>query len=117
MSPDNDDLLCQRYPQLFVERHFSIDQTAMCRGFECGDGWFRLIDTLCATIQNAIELDDMPPVTVTQVKEKLGSLRFHYRGGNEMTVGMVRLASDLSTKIDPDTGRWVTTVGDSGATE
>ncbi len=40
----------------------------MGRGFECEDACFQLIDTLCASIQWAIEHDDMPPVVVTQVK-------------------------------------------------
>lgn len=71
----------------------------MGRGFECEDACFQLIDTLCASIQWAIEHDDMPPVVVTQVKEKFGMLRFRYRGGNDITKGMVWMAEAISESL------------------
>lgn len=51
MSPDKDKLLCDRYPKIFANRYGDMRTTAMCWGFECGDGWFDLLDRLCATIQ------------------------------------------------------------------
>ena len=74
-------------------------QTCMCRGMECGDGWFDLIDTLCRTIQSDIEGGDTPPVRVVQVKEKFGTLRFHIRGGNERVRGMIDMARTCSKFI------------------
>ena len=68
----------------------------MCRGIVCGDGWFDLIDTLCCTIQQSIEHGDTPPLRVTQVKEKLGTLRFRIRGGNERVRGMIDMAVAFS---------------------
>lgn len=70
----------------------------MGRGFECDDAWFELIDTLCASIQFAVEYRGMPPVVATQVKEKFGALRFRYRGGDEMTEGMVRMTEAISER-------------------
>jgi hypothetical protein len=55
MSPDKDKLLCDRYPKIFADRYGDMRTTAMCWGFECGDGWFDLIDRLCATIQGHID--------------------------------------------------------------
>jgi hypothetical protein len=48
----------------------------MCWGFDCGDGWFDLIDQLSA---------DLAPlgVVATQVKEKYGGLRFYYHCPSE----------------------------------
>ncbi len=40
--------LCQRYPDVFRDRHGEKTKTRMCWGFGCGDGWFDIIDGLCA---------------------------------------------------------------------
>ena len=93
------DRLYANYPALFVERNLPPDLTCMSRGIECGDGWYGLIDTLCSTLQWWVEHCDMPPVRVTQVKEKLGSLRFRFKGGDDRTQGMVRMAEAISRKI------------------
>ena len=47
MNYYNDILLCERYPEIFKNRHNDLTKTAMCWGFECGDGWFWLIDAMC----------------------------------------------------------------------
>lgn len=78
----------------------------MDRGFECDDGWFRLLLCLCEALRDAVALDEMSPIVVLQVKEKFGSLRLRYRGGNEMTYGLVRMAERLSEEIDQTTGQW-----------
>lgn len=45
-----------------------------------------------------------PQVIVTQVKEKFGSLRFYYNGGDSMIDGMVRMAERLSEVTCDDCG-------------
>ena len=32
-----------------------MNKTLMCWGFECGDGWFALIDTLCASLMHPVK--------------------------------------------------------------
>ena len=61
MSPDLDKQLCERYPLIFADyaliftdRDADMAQTAMCWGFECGDGWYDIIDRLCFAIQSHI---------------------------------------------------------------
>ena len=82
----------------------------MCWGFECGDGWYRLIDTLCDTIQGYIDRNrkynaiDIAQVTAVQVKEKFGTLRFYYDGGDDTVRGMVWLAENLSAEICENCG-------------
>ena len=58
MSPELDKYLCEKYPKIFSERHASMQETCMCWGLECDDGWFFLIDALCSGIQNRV---DNPP--------------------------------------------------------
>jgi len=53
----------------------------MCWGFECGEGWFTLLDDLCAGIIRQVSAGTMPPVVALQVKEKSGYLRFRIRDG------------------------------------
>jgi len=101
MREDLDKLLCERYPKMFVNRDKSMQETAMCWGFDCGNGWFDLINALCASIQNYIDNNsrpgrEIPQVTVDQVKEKYGTLRFYTTGGDRLTDGMVWFAESMS---------------------
>ena len=43
-----------------------------------------------------IEIETIPQVIATQVKEKFGRLNFYYDGGDEHISGMVRLAEHMS---------------------
>jgi hypothetical protein len=55
MTKDLDNLLCAKYPEIFRDRHAPMNQTCMCWGFDCGDGWFALIDTLCASLMTTVK--------------------------------------------------------------
>jgi hypothetical protein len=116
MDEELDEKLCSKYPLIFADRHRSVMETAMCWGFECGNGWYDLIDTLCDTIQHHIDCrkrqrevmlskihgdipEEIPQVVAEQVKEKFGRLRFYYRGGDEYIDGLVSMAEAMSTKI------------------
>ena len=41
-------------------------------------------------------LELVPQVTLDQVKEKFGTLRFYYTGGDDIIYGMVRMAESMS---------------------
>jgi hypothetical protein len=45
-----DEALCAKYPLIFKDRHANMQTTAMCWGFETGDGWYNIIDTLCGLL-------------------------------------------------------------------
>jgi hypothetical protein len=109
-------------------------------GFEIGDGWYFIIDSLMGAIQSYIDnknkycqiqikndilrllytklkyhrrkilrkfsnlLFKVSPkekphisIQVTQVKEKFGTLKFYFDGGDDMIDGMVRLAEQQSS--------------------
>ncbi|WP_143754674.1 hypothetical protein [Caballeronia concitans] len=68
------------------------------RGFECGDGWFDLIDALCVQLQAATK-NGAPQVVATQVKEKFGRLRFYSCGQNDEQEGMIELAEAISARL------------------
>jgi len=150
MKKELDELLCKRYP------HGDMRTTAMCWGFDIGDGWFNIINQMCRNMQwhidqsrkdrarslrynravkramkgdlegliryhtygkgiNAHEYaikyanedverglklrevrEACPQVIATQVKEKFGTLRFYYYGGDDYCRGVESLADSMS---------------------
>lgn len=150
MNQELDAALCAKYPKMFVNRNKSMQETCMCWGFECGEGWYNIINQLCGNIQRHIDwkekqrgfvatYNDMmlqararnwvpfeeyykhyteearehvrieilqlnfrdvpeliPQVTVDQVKEKFGTLRFYYTGGDTYIDGLVSMAESMS---------------------
>lgn len=80
MSPEKQQILFDRYPALFRERNLPMTQTCMCWRIEAqGDGWFQLLDTLCARIEAIKAVVPGLDVAFGQVKSKFGELRA-YRG-------------------------------------
>ena len=136
---------------MMVNRNLHMTETCMCWGFECGDGWFQILNQLMGNIQHHIDwkvrqhevaikfnemarqlkngdstlfdeeykdminqeykakrkqelIDDplreipelVPQVTLDQVKEKFGTLRFYYTGGDDYISGLVSMAESMS---------------------
>jgi len=50
MNRHYDNYLVKKYAPMFRDRYGDMRTTAMCWGFECGDGWFNIINTLCGLI-------------------------------------------------------------------
>jgi hypothetical protein len=101
MRQELDSLLCEKYPKMMVNRNKNMQETCMCWGFECGDGWFNILDQLMGNIQHHIDWKNrkeevVAQVTLDQVKEKFGTLRFYYSGGDDAIDGMVRMAESMS---------------------
>ena len=94
-----DDLLCERYPLIFAERNLSMQESCMYWGFACDDGWFTLIDTLCAKLQAHTDLNGAPQVVATQVKEKYGELRFYVQAADKYQHGMIAFATAMSAQL------------------
>lgn len=99
MSPEIEVELHTRYPKIlgYINKEGKY-KTRLWGGFQCGDGWHQLIDTLCASIQARVEASGVE-AQATQVKEKFGGLRFYIQGGDDQISGMIDLAEDLSEKI------------------
>lgn len=98
MNKANDKKLCKKYPKIFAKRGADMRTTCMCWGFECGDGWFWLIDQLCSALQSRIDntCPAPPQVVAEQVKEKWGGLRLYFSGGDSTACGMIDFAERLS---------------------
>lgn len=99
MRQELDDLLCARYPALFAHRNRSTSETSMGRGFSCDDGWFDLIDRLCADIQAVVAKRAKQPICA-QVREKLGELRFYSNQRADPAIyALINDASERSGKV------------------
>jgi hypothetical protein len=88
-------------------------------GFEVGDGWYWLLNTLMGTIHSYCKDNGKPYPNITQIKEKFSGLRFYYNGGDDMIDGMVWLAESQSYYICETCGTtinvgrtsgWMTTI-------
>ena len=90
----------EKYPKMLVGKY---------GGFAIGEGWWQIVDSLMANIQHYIDSSItshewdikndkenirpvVPQVTVAQIKEKFGGLRFYYDGGDEYIHGLVSMA-------------------------
>jgi len=116
MKQENDEYLCKVYPKMMVNRAKDMKETCMCWGFECGDGWFQIINQLMGNIQNHIdwqnrEKEIVRQVTLDQVKEKFGTLRFYYTGGDDYIRGMVTMAESMSSVTCEECGKPGTSTG------
>lgn len=98
MIPQYDDFLCRKYPKIFVNRHQDMQNTCMCWGFECEDGWRFILDTLCSKIQKYLDDNSLPQVVASQVKEKYGTLRFYTEAHDDFVDKLIEDAEDLSAR-------------------
>ena len=173
MKQELDKLLCEKYPKMMVNRNKGMHETCMCWGFECGDGWYNILNQLMGNIQHHIDWrekqrkwameynemaaqakagnfdlfeeanksltneeyknerlaeivagdfrqvpDSIPQVTLDQVKEKFGTLRFYYTGGDDYISGLVSMAESMSgvtceecsAPAETHGGGWVRTI-------
>jgi len=106
MSPKLERKLKKKYPKIFTpppeNGTIATQNPFHSWGFECGDGWYWIIDQLCAYIQGYLDTNPhlkIPQVECEQIKEKYGSLTFYHRGGSEVIRGMVQFAQYLSYSI------------------
>lgn len=113
----------ETYPKMFSNAY---------GGFAVGAGWWPIVESLCHNIQSHIDwkeqvsaqypdrYESCPQVTVDQIKEKFGGLRFYYSGGDQVVDGMVRMAESWANRTcevcgDPGvrrSGGWVRTLCD-----
>jgi hypothetical protein len=104
MDEELDNKLCTQYPKLYAQRGLDMKQTAMCWGFQCGNGWYKLLDTLSHFL--TLEIEKGVELEATTVKEKFGTLRFYYYGGNEYTSELINMFERASEHVCEQCGNW-----------
>jgi hypothetical protein len=111
-------------------------------GFAISEGWWHIVDDLMGHIQHHIDWSvknhqwDLendkadvravcPQVTVMQIKEKFGGLRFYYDGGDDYISGLVSMAESWAgntcetcgDKGERRSGGWIRTLCDKHEAE
>ena len=99
MSPENTEKLFNRYPDLYASHQDGPRKSLMCFGFECGDGWFDLIDALSRKITEI-----SPETAAVQVKEKFATLRFYIGSATDDVFDIIELYEDVSGHICEECG-------------
>jgi len=61
MTPKKQKSLYDKYPKIFASASKPMTETCMCWGIECDDGWYDILDTLCAQIQHHCDRDEYVP--------------------------------------------------------
>lgn len=106
MKKELDEALCIKYPKIFKERYSPVNETAMCWGFDIGDGWYQIIDSLCLQIQSYIN-DERNYRVLTllynralarAIKGDQSSLQRYYRG-NRQSVDVDWINSTINNDI------------------
>lgn len=90
----------ERFPKMFSQPY---------GGFAVGPGWWPVLEALCGQIQHHCDQKEkqgnfIPQVTVMQIKEKFGGLRFYYDGGDDVVDGMVRMAESCANTACEECG-------------
>jgi hypothetical protein len=98
MTPELEQQLYAKYPKIFRQKDLSASETCMCWGICCADGWYNLIDNLCAQIQNHVDSSDCPQIEAVQLKEKFGNLRMYTNHSDDTIDAFISLAEDLSDR-------------------
>jgi hypothetical protein len=91
MSPELDLKLVQEHPTVFADRSGDMRSTAMCWGFDCGDGWYGIIKEAADRLEpifaqckaNDPEGWSFGYYRATQVKEKFGTLRLYLSAASD----------------------------------
>jgi hypothetical protein len=101
MNSHLDQELCEKYADIMAERRLGAMQTAMCWGFDHGDGWFHILDSAMKLVQSHINITrrrghEIEQVVFEQVKEKFGSLRFYTNPSTDYIRGMISMAESMS---------------------
>jgi len=124
MDEKLDKKLVTECPRLFKDRYAPMNVTAMCWGFDCGDGWFKLIYEASKKIEAIIEKlpeEKKQFYYATQVKEKYGTLRFYMSGETEEIEKIINKAEAKSAKTceicgkkgkSREYGTWLSTLCD-----
>lgn len=115
--------LVELFPKLFSGRWKSVG---------VGPGWYNIITELCYHIDSHVEwkqrqtFNDCSDVVIEQIKEKYGTLRFYYSGGDSTVDSLVSLAESMSSYTCEEcgkpgaqvsTGGWIKTLCDEHKNE
>jgi len=78
--------LFDKYPLIFQDKDKSMQETCMCWGIECNDGWYWLLDRLCSNLQWNTDHNNKAHMTVYRFEIIRKLLMFIARKNNPWLV-------------------------------
>lgn len=101
MKAELEKKLSDKYPKIFADKSKTPQESLMCFGCSCGDGWYELIEALCHALQEMTDEDQEknPQVVAFQIKEKFGTLRFYCNAVSDHQHGIINFVQSMSGKI------------------
>ena len=108
MNRELDKKLLEKYPKLFPQNRRIQESLMPYFGFECGDGWYVLIESVCFYLQNETDQNNAPQPEIIQVKEKFGELRIYADNTNERQQNIIDFAEILSGRTCEECGKMKT---------
>lgn len=94
MTHELSNSLIERFPEYFNRATPPIQGGFY--GFECGDGWFSLLEDLLSKIYK----EGLGLVKVLQVKEKFGGLRFYFKREGADSSRLEELVAEAEVKAN-----------------
>ena len=90
------DKLIADFPDIYLQHGYNPDYTV---GFCIGEGWYDLLKDLSQKIQDHVNKNPDASISITDIKEKFGGLRYYYNGGDEVIDDLVNDAENKSYEI------------------
>lgn len=84
----NNDIEMNKQNASFLYLNYPILYKNEC-GFDCGDGWFDLLNDLSLKLEFINGSTDSSKVVALQVKEKFGGLRFYVESGTNEILQLI----------------------------
>ena len=115
MREELESILVNKYPELCRDYGGNELVTCFAYGFECGDGWFNLIDDTLSKVDTLAKSCNLN-VKIDQIKSKLGELRLYINiepgpGGSKIQQvvsqihNIIDVAIEESSKISEISGK------------
>ena len=117
MKNELDEALCRDFPLLYRRRDSDLRETAMCWGFECGDGWEPIIRELSEKLEAILQKmpeDERGTCCASQVKEKYGTLRFYMHCSTDEMDNLINYAEHRSAYVCEICGKPAKNIDDRG---
>jgi hypothetical protein len=104
MRKELDEALCAKYPLIFKDRNADMRTTAMCWGFECGNGWYNIIDILCGLLTSDYR---QAKSRYDNIKDKAGQPTYGFKDNGDPVGKIVtqELIDEAKAKLDEETSK------------
>jgi hypothetical protein len=101
MDDSYDRALSAKYSKILFGKNINEFTTY---GFECGNGWFQLLDGVFRSVARYEEVNDIE-IRITQVKEKFGQLRIYKHDGDENIALALYITEHVSACVCEQCGK------------